>query len=103
MKRLVFAAVTIAACIALAVFWKVDNGSRGTGASGESVAARVDQLFAQWNRPDSPGCGLGVSKNGVPVYERGYGMANLELGVAITPASVFPAASISKQFTAMSI
>jgi len=37
------------------------------------------------------------------VYERGYGMANLELGVSITPASVFPAASISKQFTAMSI
>ena len=30
-------------------------------------------------------------------------MASLELGVPITPASVFPAASISKQFTAMSI
>jgi CubicO group peptidase (beta-lactamase class C family) len=67
------------------------------------VAARVDQLFAEWNRPDSPGCSLGVSKNGAPVYERGYGMANLELRVPITPASVFPAASISKQFTAMSI
>ena len=30
-------------------------------------------------------------------------MANLDLGVAITPATVFDAASISKQFTAMSI
>jgi CubicO group peptidase (beta-lactamase class C family) len=46
---------------------------------------------------------LGIGKNGVPVYERGYGMASLELGVPITPASVLPAASISKQFTAMSI
>ena len=37
------------------------------------------------------------------MYERGYGMANLELGVPITPESVFHVASISKQFTAMSI
>ena len=68
--------------------------------AAESLTARVDKLFAEWNRPDSPGCSLGVSQNGVRVYERGYGMANLELGVPITPASVFPAASISKQFTA---
>src|SRR5207248_1472676 len=46
---------------------------------------------------------LGVSRNGRTVYEHGYGMANLELAVPITPASVFGAASISKQFTAMSI
>ena len=55
----------------------------------ESISARVDKLFAEWDRPDSPGCSVGVSRNGVPAYERGYGMANLELGVAITPASVF--------------
>ena len=46
---------------------------------------------------------MGVSQKGALVYERGYGMANLELGVAITPASVFQVASISKPFTAMSI
>jgi CubicO group peptidase (beta-lactamase class C family) len=69
----------------------------------ESVAVRVDQLFAEWNRTDSPGCSLAVSRNGTVVYEHGYGMANLELGVPITSASVLPAASISKQFTAMCI
>jgi CubicO group peptidase (beta-lactamase class C family) len=69
----------------------------------ESSTARVDKLFAEWNRSDSPGCSVGVSQNGFPVYEHGYGMANLELGVPITPASVFHVASISKQFTAMSI
>jgi CubicO group peptidase (beta-lactamase class C family) len=69
----------------------------------ESVTGRVDKLFAQWDRSDSPGCGLAVSRNGVPLYERGYGMANLELGVHITPASIFHVASVSKQFTAMSI
>lgn len=69
----------------------------------ESSSARVDEMFAQWNRPDSPGCSVGVSRDGLTVHERGYGMANLELDVPITPASAFEAASISKQFTAMSI
>jgi CubicO group peptidase (beta-lactamase class C family) len=69
----------------------------------KSATDQVDQLFAKWNKPDSPGCSLGISRNDTIVYERGYGMANLDLGVAITPASVFDAASISKQFTAMSI
>ncbi len=68
-----------------------------------SEAAQVDALFAEWSKPGSPGCSLGVSRAGTTVYERGYGMASLELGVPITPASVFPAASISKSFTAMSI
>src|SRR5215831_1283175 len=69
----------------------------------QSKTDKVDQLFAIWNRPDSPGCSVGISRNGRVVYEHGYGMANLDLGVAITPSSVFDAASIAKQFTAMSI
>ena len=77
------------------------------GCSGRSLSTsatdEVDELFAKWNTPGSPGCGVGISRNGTVVYERGYGMANLDLGVAITPATVFDAASISKQFTATSI
>jgi CubicO group peptidase (beta-lactamase class C family) len=69
----------------------------------ESATARVDGIFAQWNRADSPGCGVGVGRDGDVLYENGYGMASLELAVRITPESVFPAASISKQFTAMSV
>lgn len=71
--------------------------------AAEAASARVDELFAAWNRPDSPGCSVGVSQNGLPVHERGYGRASLELGVPITPATVFHVASISKQFTAMSV
>ena len=99
----VVTAVAIVSILAPAVFGKEQETTKANPATAESVTARVDQLFAEWNRSDSPGCSLGVSQNGVRVYERGYGMANLELGVTITPASVFPAASISKQFTAMSI
>ncbi len=68
-----------------------------------STTARVDTLFAAWNRPDSPGCGVGVSRNGAVIYERGYGMASLERKVAITSSTVFPLASITKPFTAMSV
>ena len=76
---------------------------RAQSSSGESIEARVDRLFAEWNKPDSPGCSVATGRNGAVLYERGYGMANLELGVPIRPTSVFEAASISKAFTAMSI
>jgi len=71
--------------------------------SPTSSTDKVDQLFANWNRPDSPGCSVAISRRNRVVYERGYGIANLDLGVPITPATVFDAASIAKQFTAMSI
>jgi len=61
----------------------------------------IDKVFATWNTRESPGCALGVYQNGRIVYERGYGMADLENDVPITPASVFYVGSLSKQFTAM--
>jgi CubicO group peptidase (beta-lactamase class C family) len=69
----------------------------------ESQAARVDQLFAAWDRKDAPGCAVGISRNGDILYKHGYGMANLERNVPITPDTVFGIASITKAFTAMSI
>ena len=69
----------------------------------ESVTSRVDKLFAKWDKPDSAGCALGVVKDGKLVYERGYGMADLEHNTPITPRSAFDIASMSKQFTGMAI
>src|SRR6266480_6331659 len=71
--------------------------------SAEPVTTSVDRLFEQWNKPDQPGCALAVIKNGQIIYERGYGMANLELGVHLTATSVFNVGSMAKQFTAISI
>jgi CubicO group peptidase (beta-lactamase class C family) len=64
---------------------------------------RVDQVFAKWNTPSTPGCALAVVRNDTVVYTAGYGTANLELNVRITPQTVFDIGSVSKQFTAMSI
>ena len=61
---------------------------------------KVDKLFAEWDKPDSPGYALAVIQDGKILYTRGYGSANLELGVPLSPQSVFYIASTSKQFTA---
>jgi CubicO group peptidase (beta-lactamase class C family) len=63
----------------------------------------VDKLFAQWDKPDSPGGELAVIKDGQIVYKRGYGMANLEHNIPMSPASIMDTGSVSKQFTAMAI
>jgi CubicO group peptidase (beta-lactamase class C family) len=64
---------------------------------------QVDDIFAEWNKPSSPGCAVSVIKDHGIVYKRGYGMADLDHNIPITPATVFHAASLAKQFTAMSI
>lgn len=73
------------------------------GALTPFVRSQVDAVFARWDHTNTPGCALGVSQNGRTVYERGYGMAELQYGLAITPQSIFHVASISKQFTAFSV
>src|SRR5262245_24102513 len=71
--------------------------------SPNQLNEKVDKLFAQWDKPDSPGCALGVIKDGKFVYKRGYGSANLDYNAPLSPESVFYIASTSKQFTAASI
>jgi CubicO group peptidase (beta-lactamase class C family) len=67
------------------------------------MAHAVDKLFAQWTGPDSPGASIAIIQNGKIIYSQGYGAANLEYGVPNSPATVFPLASVSKQFTAFAI
>lgn len=73
------------------------------GAQPERPEEKVKALFLQWDKPDSPGCALAIIRDGRIIYKRGYGMADLERRAAISPSSVFYIASVSKQFTAMSI
>jgi CubicO group peptidase (beta-lactamase class C family) len=69
----------------------------------DARSLRADSVFQRFDRTDSPGCALGVYQDGKVLYARGYGMASLEHGVALSPRSVLDVGSISKQFTAMSI
>ncbi|MFL5540915.1 MAG: serine hydrolase domain-containing protein [Longimicrobiaceae bacterium] len=69
----------------------------------DGVARQVDRVFAAVDRPGSPGCAVGVYRRGVLAYARGYGSANLELGVPNGPATSFYLSSTAKQFTAASV
>src|SRR5712675_846976 len=71
--------------------------------SDEKSAAAVDEVFGDLTKAGSPGCALGVYRDGKIVYAKGYGLANVAENVAITPQSVFDIGSTSKQFTAASI
>lgn len=52
--------------------------AQGGTSADKDLAARVDAVFAQWDKPDSPGCAVGVYRDGAIAYARGYGMADLE-------------------------
>ncbi len=62
----------------------------------------IDGLFATYNL-HSPGCSVGVIRDGNFIFRKSYGEASLELGVPLRSESVFYMASVSKQFTAASI
>jgi len=67
------------------------------------LTAKVDKIFAAFDKPDSPGCALAVIKDSQIIYKRGYGMADLDHDIPIKPDTPFHVASVSKQFTAFSI
>ena len=72
-------------------------------ASALAVTAQVDEVFKEWSKPDAPGASVAVIRNGEIIFQKGYGSANLEYGIAVKPETVFHVASVSKQFTAMAL
>src|SRR5688572_20096464 len=74
----------------------------GARAADSVPEASVDAQFSAWNA-ETPGCAVGVAKQGRIVLERAYGMADLEHGVPNRPDTIFEAGSVSKQFTAAAV
>ncbi len=64
---------------------------------------KVDEIFRPWTKPGAPGASVAVIQNGKLQYAKGYGEAQLEYDIPITADTIFHVASVSKQFTAMSI
>jgi CubicO group peptidase (beta-lactamase class C family) len=65
-------------------------------------ADAVDALMQRYTG-QVPGASLLVLRDGVPLVRRGYGMADLEQGIAATSETNYRLASVTKQFTAASI
>lgn len=64
---------------------------------------QVDAVFADYAKPGSPGCAVGVLRNGATALAKGYGYGDLEHAAPLTPRSLFYMASVSKQFTSMAM
>jgi CubicO group peptidase (beta-lactamase class C family) len=71
--------------------------------SEDKAQPKIDKIFAAFDKPNSPGCAVGVIRGGNFIYRKGYGMGSLELGVPLSSQSIFYMASVSKQFTAASV
>ncbi|MFC1574569.1 serine hydrolase domain-containing protein [Gemmatimonadota bacterium] len=79
--------------------WAQENPGNPPG-DGGIRGLRIDSVFAPFDNTRSPGCAVGVLEEGGLAFGRGYGMANLDHGIAITPETIFRIGSVSKQFTA---
>ena len=91
-RSLVLGAMLAAACV----------HAVGAQSLDAATVRRIDSVFARFT-PETPGCAAGVYQNGRVLFAKGYGSANIEYSVPITPQTPFIMGSVSKQFTAAAI
>jgi CubicO group peptidase (beta-lactamase class C family) len=92
--------VSLAGILALAATPALAKPLKAAASSWTGVEAQAQAMVAGKLTPGFQVC---VRKNGKTVFSRGFGAANLETAMPMTPASVCRIGSITKQFTAASI
>ncbi|WP_306619420.1 serine hydrolase domain-containing protein [Chryseobacterium ginsenosidimutans] len=70
--------------------------------TNSNAEKKIDSLFSNYNSKTA-GVAVGIVKDGKLIYKKGYGTANLEYDIPITPKTIFNVGSVSKQFTTFSI
>lgn len=71
-------------------------------AQNADTLQRIDQLFSRWNNA-TPGVSVAIERNGKMIYQKAFGLADLEHATPNTTETIFEAGSVSKQFTAAAI
>lgn len=70
----------------------------------QTLNDKIDRLiYTELGDTTGPGAVFLVAHKGKVIYEKGFGKANIESGVAMSPQNVFQLGSITKQFTAIAI
>ena len=72
-------------------------------ANADELSNKINSLLIERFQPSDTGAVFLVAKDGVPIYRKAFGKANLELDVDMKPDNVFQLGSMTKQFTALSI
>ncbi len=81
----------------------ISLGDAAAQISSSELEEKVDAMFSETYGQNVPGTAIVVVKDGEILLNKGYGMANLEHKVAVTSATVFDLASVSKQFAGFAI
>jgi CubicO group peptidase (beta-lactamase class C family) len=76
--------------------------ARTQATPADAIGRDIDAVFARYT-PDGPGCAMGVFQNGRIVFAKGYGLANIEYDVPLSPRTPMIMGSVTKQFTAAAI
>lgn len=63
--------------------------------------AEIDNIFADVDQSRLPGAAVGIAIDGVPVYRKGFGLANIELPVLLTPHTRMRIGSATKHFACL--
>lgn len=96
-KHFLFA-LTVIAFISNATWGQVPERAKVVGG-----AERAFEKVAKAYVAPGPGCAAAVSLNGEVVFEKAFGLADLEHNVSNTPQTIFESGSVAKQFTAAAL
>lgn len=77
--------------------------SSSSFSQASDLEKKMDEVLLGAYTPDAPGAAVIVTKDGKPIYRKAFGLANVELNVAVKPEHVFRIGSVTKQFTAVAI
>jgi CubicO group peptidase (beta-lactamase class C family) len=89
--------------LAFAVTHRSASAQQSSAGRDGSISVQMDAIFKKYNHTQGPGCAVAVIKGDKVVFERSYGMANLEYRLPITSNSIFDLCSLTKQFTGLAI
>ena len=76
-----FILLTVILCVSISCYAQESYKQKVSA----SVEKQIDAIFEQYNKSDSPGVAVAVTKNGKTVFLKGYGSANLEHQIPIDP------------------
>ena len=97
-RRNFLVVLTLVALLATATWAQVPDKQK--------VVAGADRAFEKFTKAyvgPAPGCAAAVSLNGETVFEKAFGLADMEHNVPNTTQTIFESGSVAKQFTAASL
>ena len=78
------------------------SGPSKLSAQSIDTIDKIDKIFAQYHNA-MPGVAVAVSLEGRVIYNKAFGLSNLEFPLPNTTETIFECGSVSKQFTAAAI